>query len=56
MILPILTTRTITSHLHPLNTTKNTTNMYHLGNQDPVLAQAQNCGGVQPVNGIPNLP
>jgi len=52
-IQPISTTRTITSHFHSLNTTKNTTYLYHVGNPIPVLGQVQHCGGVQPVNGFP---
>jgi len=30
--------------------------MYHVGNPNPVLGQSQNGDGVQPINGIPNLP
>ena len=44
---------TIISHLDSLNTQKTTT--YDLGNPDPGLGQAQQCGGVTPVNGIPTL-
>ena len=43
--------RTITSHPNSLNT-KNTTT-YHIGNPDPGLGQAQKCGGVKLVNGMP---
>jgi hypothetical protein len=29
---------------------------YEVGNPGPGLGQAQQCGGVKPVTGIPNLP
>jgi hypothetical protein len=30
--------------------------VYHVKNPNPVLGQAQNCDGIQPVNGIPSIP
>ena len=29
---------------------------YAIGNPGPGVEQAQQCGGIQPVNGIPTLP
>jgi hypothetical protein len=48
IIHPISTKRTITS---PLNIEKLTT--YDVGNPSAGLEQAQKCGRVKPVNGIP---
>jgi len=50
----ISTNRPITSHLNSLNT-QNTTS-YGVGNLGPGLGHAQTCGGIKPVNGIPNPP
>ena len=44
----------ITSHLHSLNTKKKTMT-YDVGNAGPGLEQAQKCGRVRPVNGIPTI-
>ena len=30
--------------------------VYHVKNPNPVLGQAQNCDGIQPVNWIPSIP
>jgi len=46
--------RPITSHLNSLNRQSTTT--YGVGNLGPGLGHAQKCGGVKPVNGIPNPP
>ena len=43
----ISTKQTITYHLSSLT--------YDVGNPAPFLGQAQRCGGVKPVNVIPNL-
>ena len=51
---PISTKRTITSHLHSLNTKKTTT--YYFGNSDPCLGWAHKCDGVKPVKGIATFP
>ena len=40
-------------HLNSLNTKKTMT--YDVGNPNPDLGQAQRCGRVKPVNGIPTL-
>jgi len=48
---PISTKQTITCHLKSLNTKRLMT--YDVGNPDPALGQAQQCGRV---NGIPILP
>jgi hypothetical protein len=29
---------------------------YNIGNSSPGLGQVHKCGGVKPVNGIPNIP
>ena len=52
--IPLISTKqTITSHLKSLNIKKN---IYNTGNPGLVLWQAQTCGGVKPLNGIPTLP
>jgi hypothetical protein len=44
------------SHLNPLQTKKGGGAMaYDVGNPDPGMGQAQKCGGVKLVNGIPIL-
>jgi len=48
------TNRPITSYLNSLNRQRTTT--YGVGNLGPGLGHAQKCGGVIPVNGIPNPP
>ena len=49
----ISTKRTITSHLKSLKTIKKIMT-YGILKPSPSLGQAQKCGGVKPVNGIPN--
>ena len=46
--------KTIASHLNSLNTKKTMT--YDIGHPDHGLGQAQKCGGVKLLNGIPTLP
>jgi hypothetical protein len=45
--------RTIISHFKPLNMKKIMT--YGTGNQGSGLGNAQNCGGIKVVNGIPSF-
>ena len=47
----ISTKLTITSHINSLNIAKTTT--YDIGNPCSGLGQAQICGGIRLVNGIP---
>jgi hypothetical protein len=59
--LPILTKYTITSHLSSLTSHLNSLNItktmtYDVGNPCSGFGQAQKCGWVKPVNGIPTLP
>jgi hypothetical protein len=53
-LMPISTKRKNTSFKKKKKKNKPTT--YVVGNPGPGLGQAQKCGGVNPVNGIPNLP
>ena len=50
----ISTKRTITFHINSLSTKKTTT--YEVRNPGPGLRQAQKCGRVKYINGIPTLP
>jgi len=50
---PISTKQTVTSHLKPFNIIKTTT--YGIGNPSIDLKQAQKCGRVKLVTGIPTL-
>jgi len=51
-ILPLSTKRTNTSDLNSMNT-KIKTMTYDIGNPGHGLVQAQKCGRIKPVNGIP---
>ena len=50
-MLPISTKQTIAYHLKPLNTKKT----YDIGNPGPGLEQAQKCGRVKPIIGVPTI-
>ena len=52
-IMYIIALRTTTHHLKSLNTQKKE---HTDGNPCPCLEQAQKCGGLKPVYGIPTLP
>ena len=55
-VLQISTKRAITSHLNWLSTKQNgETTTYDVGNPVPGLRQAQQYGGIKPLNGIPTL-
>ena len=55
-LMPISTKRKNTSFKKKQNKTKKNPTTYVVGNPGPGLGQAQKCVGVNPVNGIPNLP
>jgi hypothetical protein len=42
--------------LSPTEHSKEHDIVYHIKNLNPVLGQAQNSDGIQPVNGIPRIP
>ena len=42
--------------LSPIEHNKEHDIVYHIKNPNPVLGQAHNCDGIQPVNGIPRIP
>ena len=44
------------NHLSPSLTEYKKIMTYGVGNAGPDLSQAQTCGGVKPVNGIPTTP
>jgi hypothetical protein len=46
----------INNHLSSLLTEHKKNMTYDVGNPDSGIGQAQKCGGVKPVNGIPTLP
>jgi hypothetical protein len=48
---PLSTKQTIISHFNSMNTKI----LLHVGDQDPGLVQANKCGGLRPVNGVPTV-